>query len=120
MGELFWLNDRQWAAIEPLLPRLGGKPQVDDRKVISGILHRYREGLLWRTPSAAKRSRRLRTLRGLVPSAAATAATVQPTAGRSTISIRLCGVVRAFSSASIRGSGLAVVPERAVPRARHS
>ena len=49
MGELFWLNDRQWAVIEPLLPRLGGKPRVDDRRVISGILHRYREGLRWRT-----------------------------------------------------------------------
>jgi transposase len=49
MCELFWLNDRQWGVIEPLLPRLGGKPRVDDRRVISGILHRYREGLRWRT-----------------------------------------------------------------------
>ena len=48
MAELFWLNDRQWAAIEPLLPHLGGKPRVDDRRVISGILHRFREGLRWR------------------------------------------------------------------------
>ncbi len=49
MGERFWLSDAQWAAIAPLLPRLGGKPRVDDRRVISGILHRYREGLRWRT-----------------------------------------------------------------------
>jgi transposase len=48
MAELFWLNDTQWAAIGPLLPRLGGKPRVDDRRVISGILHRFREGLRWR------------------------------------------------------------------------
>ncbi len=48
MAELFWLNDAQWAAIVPLLPRLGGKPRVDDRRVISGILHRFREGLRWR------------------------------------------------------------------------
>lgn len=48
MAELFWLNDRQWAAIEPLLPKLGGKPRVDDRRVISGILYRFREGLRWR------------------------------------------------------------------------
>ena len=48
MGERFWLNDTQWAAIGPLLPDLGGKPRVDDRRVISGILHRYREGLRWR------------------------------------------------------------------------
>ena len=48
MAELFWLNDVQWAAIEPLLPDLGGKPRVDDRRVISGIVHRFREGLRWR------------------------------------------------------------------------
>jgi transposase len=48
MAELFWLNDKQWAVIEPLLPHLGGKPRVDDRRVISGILHRFREGLRWR------------------------------------------------------------------------
>ncbi len=30
MTERFWLSDTQWAAIEPLLPHLGGKPRVDD------------------------------------------------------------------------------------------
>ena len=45
MARQFWLSDAQWVVIEPLLPRPGGKPQVDDRRVISGILHRYREGL---------------------------------------------------------------------------
>ena len=49
MGERFWLSDAQWTAIEPLLPHLGGKPRVDDRRVISGILHRYQRGLRWRT-----------------------------------------------------------------------
>ena len=48
MAELFWLNDMQWAAIAPLLPNLGGKPRVDDHRVLSGILPRYREGLRWR------------------------------------------------------------------------
>lgn len=48
MAELFWLSDEEWAAIEPLLPRLGGKPREDDRRVISGILHKFREGLRWR------------------------------------------------------------------------
>ena len=43
MAERFWLNE--WAAIEPLPPKLAGKPRVDDRRVISGILHRFREGL---------------------------------------------------------------------------
>jgi len=37
---LFWLSDEAWAAIEPHLPRdKPGKPRVDDRTVISGILH---------------------------------------------------------------------------------
>ena len=53
MADLFWLSDAQWAAIEPLLPRLGGKPRVDDRRVISGILHRFREGLRWRAVPAS-------------------------------------------------------------------
>ena len=53
MAEFFWLNDEQWAVIEPLLPHLGGKPRVDDRRVISGILHRFREGLRWRALPAA-------------------------------------------------------------------
>lgn len=35
MTERFWLSDTQWAAIESLLPQLGGKPRVDDRRVIS-------------------------------------------------------------------------------------
>lgn len=48
MAERFWLSDAQWASIEPLLPHLGGKPRVDDRRVTSGILHRFREGLRWR------------------------------------------------------------------------
>ena len=48
MGDRFWLSDTQWAAIEPLLTYLGGKPRGDDRRVISGILHRFREGMRWR------------------------------------------------------------------------
>jgi transposase len=44
----YLLSDRHWAVIEPLLPHLGGKPRVDDRLVISGILYRFREGLRWR------------------------------------------------------------------------
>ena len=52
MSERFWFSDAQWKAIEPLLPRLGGKPRVNDRRVISGVLHRYREGLRWRAVPA--------------------------------------------------------------------
>ena len=40
MTHLFWLSDDAWAAIEPHLPQgKPGKPRVDDRRVISGILH---------------------------------------------------------------------------------
>ena len=45
---LFWLNDEQWQRIEPLLPRdVRGKPRVDDRRVISGILHVLKSGCRW-------------------------------------------------------------------------
>lgn len=37
---LFWLSDDAWEALEPHLPHgQPGKPRVDDRTVISGILH---------------------------------------------------------------------------------
>ncbi|KQO70625.1 transposase [Methylobacterium sp. Leaf88] len=49
MARLFWLSDEAWAAIEPHLPRgLPGKPRVDDRRVISGILHVLKVGGRWR------------------------------------------------------------------------
>ncbi len=49
MAHLFWLSDEAWAAIEPHLPRgLPGKPRVDDRRVISGILHVLKTGCRWR------------------------------------------------------------------------
>ena len=49
MARLFWLSDEAWAMIEPHLPRgLPGKPRVDDRRVISGILHVLKVGCRWR------------------------------------------------------------------------
>ncbi len=48
MANEFWLSDAQWAAIEPLLPRNGpGARRVDDRRVISGILHVLKVGCRW-------------------------------------------------------------------------
>ena len=45
---LFWLSDGQWARIEPHLPTdVRGKPRVDDRRVISGILHVLKIGCRW-------------------------------------------------------------------------
>ena len=44
----FWLSDRAWEAIEPLLPRnQPGARRVDDRRVISGIVHVLRVGCRW-------------------------------------------------------------------------
>src|SRR5664279_3921174 len=45
---LFWLNDDQWRQIEPYLPTdVRGKDRVDDRRVISGILHVLKSGCRW-------------------------------------------------------------------------
>ena len=45
---LFWLSDKQWSKIEPLLPKdVSGKARVDDRRVISGILHVIKSGCRW-------------------------------------------------------------------------
>jgi transposase len=49
MADHFWLSDAQWAVIEPHIPKVyKGKRRVDDRRVISGIVHRLREGCRWR------------------------------------------------------------------------
>ena len=49
MARLFWLSDEAWSVIEPHLPRgKPGKPRVDDRRVISGILHVLKVGCRWR------------------------------------------------------------------------
>lgn len=49
MADLFWLSDDAWAVIEPHLPHgKPGKPRVDDRVVISGILHVLKVGCRWR------------------------------------------------------------------------
>jgi transposase len=46
---VYWLSDAEWARIEPLLPRgRRGARRVDDRRVISGIVHMLRCGARWR------------------------------------------------------------------------
>jgi transposase len=48
MGSLFWLSDEQWTALEPHLPKnQPGAHRVDDRRVISGILHVLKIGCRW-------------------------------------------------------------------------
>lgn len=49
MSALFWLSDEAWAAIEPHLPKnQPGARRVDDRRVISGILHVLKTGCRWK------------------------------------------------------------------------
>jgi mannitol 2-dehydrogenase len=48
MSDFFWFSDAQWARIEPLLPTdVRGKKRVDDRRVLSGIVHALRCGGRW-------------------------------------------------------------------------
>src|SRR5215470_2635484 len=45
---LFWLSDEQWKRIEPRLPTdVRGVERVDDRRVISGIVHVLKSGCRW-------------------------------------------------------------------------
>ena len=45
---LFWLSDEAWTAIEPHLPKnQPGARRVDDRRVISGIIHMLKCGGRW-------------------------------------------------------------------------
>jgi|SRR5271156_1412030 len=47
-NNLFWLSDEQWRQIEPHLPTdVRGKERVDDRRVISGIVHVLKSGCRW-------------------------------------------------------------------------
>ena len=61
MSDLFWLTtarqgvaqrvprgDAQMARLEPFFPKSHGKPRVDDRRVLSGIIFINRHGLRWR------------------------------------------------------------------------
>ena len=46
---IYWLSDSEWAAIEPHLPKgRRGAHRVDDRRIISGIVHMLRSGARWR------------------------------------------------------------------------
>ncbi|PRX02444.1 UNVERIFIED_ORG: transposase IS66-like protein [Martelella mediterranea] len=48
MRRRFDLTDFEWAVIEPFLPNNScGVPRVDDRRVINGILWRFRTGSPW-------------------------------------------------------------------------
>ncbi len=53
MSDLFWLTEEQIERLRPFFPRSHGKPRVDDRRVLSGIVFVNRNELRWRdAPSA--------------------------------------------------------------------
>ena len=47
MSNLYWLMDEQMARLWPFFPKSHGKPRVDDRRVLSGIIFINRNGLRW-------------------------------------------------------------------------
>ena len=48
MSDFFWFSDTQWERIAPLLPTdVRGRQRVDDRRVLSGIVHALRCGGRW-------------------------------------------------------------------------
>lgn len=48
MSDFFWFSDAQWERIEPLLPTdVRGMDRVDDRRVLSGIVHALKCGGRW-------------------------------------------------------------------------
>ena len=48
MSNLYWLTDEQMDRLRPFFPKSHGRPRVDDRRVLSGIIFINRNGLRWR------------------------------------------------------------------------
>ncbi|BAK86184.1 transposase (plasmid) [Komagataeibacter medellinensis NBRC 3288] len=48
MSDLYWLTEEQMDRLRPFFPKSHGKPRVDDRRVLSGIIFVNRNGLRWR------------------------------------------------------------------------
>ncbi len=48
MSDLFWLTEAQMACLRPFFPKPHGKPRVDDRRVLIGMIFLNRNGLRWR------------------------------------------------------------------------
>ncbi len=48
MSEMFWLSDEEFCRLQPFLPTdTRGVARVDDRRVISGIVHVLKTGGRW-------------------------------------------------------------------------
>lgn len=52
MSDLYWLTEAQMERLRPFFPKSHGKPRVDDRRVLSGIIFINRNGLRWRDAPA--------------------------------------------------------------------
>ena len=48
MSNLFWMTDAQMSRLQPFLPKSHGRPRVDDKRVLNGIVFIDRNGLRWR------------------------------------------------------------------------
>ena len=48
MSGLFWLSEAQVERMRPFFPKSRGKPRIDDRRVLSGIIYIQRNGLMWK------------------------------------------------------------------------
>lgn len=59
MSDLYWPTDEQMAKLSSFFPKSHGKPRVDEKKVLSGIIFINRNGLRWRdAPRNTDRIRR--------------------------------------------------------------
>jgi len=47
MSDHFWLSKEQLARIEPYFSLSHGVPRVDDRSLLSGIIHVLKRGFTW-------------------------------------------------------------------------
>lgn len=53
MSNLFWLTEAQMDRLRPYFPKSHGRPRLDDRRVLSGIIFVNRNGLRWCDAPAA-------------------------------------------------------------------
>lgn len=77
MSDLYWLTDEQMASLLPYFPKSHGKPRVDDRRVLSGIIFASR-ALLARRGAAAVAA----AIPGMPPPSASMTRTLTPASPR--------------------------------------
>ena len=57
MSDLFWLTEPQMERQHPFFPKSHGRPRVDDRRELSGVIFIIRNGLRWRDGVVGGRGR---------------------------------------------------------------